>query len=98
MKKFVMLCLAASAVALATPASARTFVVDESPSRFIACYDRQYVPARVRVNTRGRLVRGASRGWEIAGERWDHVRYPGTYIQTRRTIEPDHFTLVRRGC
>jgi hypothetical protein len=97
-KKLVVLSVAAAAVTMASPVSARTFVVESSPSRYIACYDREYVPARVLVNTRGRLVKRASRGWEIAGERWDYVRYPGTYIQTRRVVEPDHYTLVSRGC
>lgn len=99
MKKLLLLSLAASAVAaIATPASARTFVVEETRSRFIACYDRVYVPARVLVNTRGRLVRRASTSWEVSGDRWDFVRNPGVFIQTRRTVEPDHFTLVARGC
>lgn len=99
MKKLVLLSLAASFVALAAgTATARKYIVDETRSKFIACYDRVYVPARVQVNTRGRLVKRASTGWEIAGDRWDYVRYPGTYIQTRRTVEPDHYTLVARGC
>ena len=97
MKKLVLLSLAAF-VAVAGTANARKYIVEETRSKFIACYDRVYVPARVQVNTRGKLVKRASRGWEIGGDRWDYVRYPGTYIQTRRTVEPDHYTLVARGC
>src|SRR5688572_19385687 len=83
-KKFVLLSLAASAVAafasVSTPVEARTFIVTETRSPLLACYNREYVPATVRVNTRGRLVRRESRGWEITGDRWNHVRYPATYI------------------
>jgi hypothetical protein len=79
-------------------ASAETYVVKQSVSRYLTCYDRVYVPATVAVNTRGKKVRGEARGWEIAGDRWDYVRSPAVYIQTRRIVEQDHYTLVARGC
>jgi hypothetical protein len=91
--------LAASALALyAGSASARTTIVDEARSRYVACYDRVYVPARVLVNTRGKLVRGERHEWEVSPTRWNRVRDAAVYIQTRRTVEPDHYTLVATGC
>ena len=98
MKYVAALGLAVLCVASAAPASAETYVVREIVSPNIACYNRVYVPARVLVNTRGSLVRGENIGWVTSPDRWDRVRTPATYIQTRRTVEADHFTLVRRGC
>jgi len=49
----------------------------------------------VLVNTRGRRVRGEYHEWEIHPTKWNRVREPAVYIQTRRTIEPDHYTLIR---
>jgi hypothetical protein len=98
MKTILGVGLLAAATLLAGSAMARTYNVDESPSRYIACYNKVYVPAVVQVNTRGRLVRAPSNAWEVAGDKWDYVRNPGVYIQTRRTVEPDHYTLVSSGC
>ncbi len=84
--------------ASALSASADTYVERVTVSRYIACYDRVYVPAKVMVNTRGRLVKSAATGWETSATRWDRVRYPATYVETRRTVEPDHYTLRQRGC
>ena len=97
MKYAAVIGLAAVALS-ATAASAETYIVRETVSPNIACYDRVYVPARVLVNTKGRQVRRESRGWVTSPARWDYVRSPATYIQTRRTVEADHYTLVRRGC
>lgn len=83
---------------LLSPVQATTYVETRTMSRFIACFDRVYVPARVLVNTRGRQVRAPGRAWEIAGDRWNHVRTLGVYIQTERVIEQDHHTLRRRPC
>jgi hypothetical protein len=99
MKRVLLVGLAlAGATTVASQAVADTFVVRESVSRYIACYNKEYVPAKVLVNTRGIRVRGESQGWEIGPTRWDRVRDPGVYIQTRRTIERDHYTLIRTGC
>jgi|LNFM01.1.fsa_nt_gb hypothetical protein len=83
---------------LSTPVQATTYVETRTMSRYIACYDRVYVPARVLVNTRGRQVRAPGTAWEISGTRWDNVRTLGVYIQTERVIEQDHHTLRRRPC
>jgi hypothetical protein len=88
--------VAASGVLLyAGAASSRTMVVDETRGRYVECYNKKYVPARVLVNTRGRRVRGEYHEWEIHPTKWNRVREPAVYIQTRRTIEPDHYTLIR---
>ena len=51
-------------------ASATTYIVEQSQSRYISCYRKVYVPARIEVNTRGVLVRAASREWEVNGDTW----------------------------
>ena len=79
-------------------ANAEIYTVRESPSRYVACYERVYVPATVEVNTRGQLVRESSESWQTSGSNWNRVRSPSVYIQTRRTIEADHYTLVRKNC
>ena len=97
--KYLVACgIAAVGMIGASAANAEKYVVRESVSRYIACYDRVYVPAAVAVNTRGKLVRSEGRGWEIGGDRWDYVRSPAVYIETRRLIEADHYTLVKRPC
>lgn len=79
-------------------ASATTYIVEQSQSRYISCYRKVYVPARIEVNTRGVLVRAASREWEVNGDTWAYVRNPPVFIETRRVVEPDHFTLVAADC
>ena len=80
---------------MSTTAKAETYIVSETRSNVIACYNRVYVPAKVLVNTRGVRVRGESQAWQITGDRWEKVRNPAVYIQTRKTVEQDHYTLVR---
>ncbi len=97
----VLYALGAAAVALtsvatfSTSAKAETFIVSETRSNVIACYNRVYVPAKVLVNTKGIPVRGESQAWQITGEQWVKIRNPAVYIQTRKTLEQDHYTLVR---
>ena len=79
-------------------------------SRYIACYTKHYVPARVLVNTRGKLVRPGGVTFEVYGgptafgsrvgpyERWDKVRVLPVYKEVRTVLEPDHYTLRRVGC
>ncbi len=95
MRKAILGALALASVGFApTAATAETYVVRERVNRVLACYNRVYVEARVLVNTRGRLVRQQADSWEVTGDRWLRVREPATFIQTRRVIEPDHYTLV----
>lgn len=98
MKRIGLLAILAAGSVWAGAAYAGTYVVEEAQSRYIQCYNRVYVPSKVLVNTRGKLVRRYSQSWEIAGASWNYVRNPATFIQTRRVIEPDHYTLVTTGC
>jgi hypothetical protein len=79
-------------------AFAGTYIIEQSQSRYIQCYSQVYVPARIQVNTRGRLVRAPSKGFEVSGDSWNYVSNPPVYIQTQRVVEPDHYTLVGAGC
>lgn len=79
-------------------AQAETYVVKQARSQYIACYTKVYVPATYVVNSRGKLVQRASKGWVISGDRWDKMRYPAVYIETSRMVEPDHYKLVPTGC
>ncbi len=79
-------------------ASADVYTVKESRSRLVACYERQYVPATVQVDTKGIPVRGETTGWETRGNKWNQVRDAAVYIQTRTTISEDHYTLVPKSC
>jgi hypothetical protein len=92
------LVFAGFALAASSPAQAEVRYVKRSVSPYVACYDRVYVPATVKVNTRGRLVRRSSTSWVTSDTRWDLMRAPAVYIQTSRTVEADHYTLVARGC
>lgn len=83
---------------IVAPASATVYYEKQAKSPYIACFNREYVPATVRVNTRGVLVQREHVGWQVTGERWDRVRSPGVYIQTERTVEQDHYKLVPTAC
>ena len=89
---------AALAVLGVSAASAETYTIREAQSRYVACYERVHVPATIEINTRGELVRAESEEWQTRGAHWNRVRNPSVYIQTRRTIETDHYTLVRKSC
>jgi len=66
------------------------------------CYTKIYVPARYAVNTRGKLILRSTTQFEIEPgsdmNRWNHVRNPAIYLETRKLIEPDHFTLHPVPC
>lgn len=79
-------------------ASAETYLVSQPQSRYIACYNKEYVPAKVLVNTRGKLVAKESVAWEVSSAAWNKVRSPAVYIETRKVVEPDHYKLVAVGC
>lgn len=84
----------------ASSADARTYTEEVTPSRD-KCYLVQYVPALYKVNTRGKKVKGESTSWH--GEYADGAvivkrRNPAVYIQTRKLLEADHYSLVPQGC
>jgi hypothetical protein len=98
MLKFLISGAVTAIVCATTAAQAGTYIVEQSQSRYISCYKRVYVPAKIEVNTRGILVRPPSKEWEVGGDTWAYVRNPPVFIQTERVVEPDHFTLVSGGC
>ena len=75
-------------------ASAASYVVSEPQNNVLACYEKVYVPATVQYNTRGILVQHSSVDWVITGDRWQRVRSPAVYIETRHVLEEDHYKLV----
>lgn len=81
-------------VCMSSAAFAETYVVKETRSPILACYQQVYVPATVKYNTRGKLVKSQSVGWVVTGDRWEKVRSPAVYFETAKTVEPDHYKLV----
>lgn len=79
---------------MSSTAFAAKYLVSETRSPVLACYQQVYVPATVQYNTRGVLVKRASTGWVVTGDRWEKVRSPAVYFETSKTIEPDHYKLV----
>ena len=98
MKKFIIASAIFGVFAVTGAAHAETYAVKQGVSQYIACYKKEYVPATFVVNTRGKLVQKSSTGWVISGDRWDRMRNPAVYIETRRMVEPDHYKLVGTSC
>ncbi|HEX2019288.1 MAG TPA: hypothetical protein VGO17_10160 [Aurantimonas sp.] len=89
----------AAAITFSADAQARTFKkdVDERGSK---CYLVEYVPSLYQYNTRGKLVTGESRTWVgdiTEGAIISKRRNPSVYIQTKKLVEKDHYTLVPQG-
>ena len=99
MKRYVGLVAGLCAsLSIVQAAQARTYIVEKTVSPYVSCYNKEYVPAQVRVNTRGKLVRGTQQYWSTSDTTWNLVRDPSVYIQTQQVVEPDHYTLVPTGC
>lgn len=66
------------------------------------CFRARRVPARIEYNTRGQLLRPASRSWEgnmqADGARIVNRYNDEVYIQTSRVVEDQHVTLVPVPC
>ncbi len=61
-----------------------------------SCYLVRYVPARVPVNTRGKLIDPERR---VRDKRSGGLRrIPASYFRTETLIEPDHYTLIPTRC
>ncbi len=85
---------------VASAANARTYTEEVTPNRD-KCYLVQYVPALYQVNTRGKKVKGESTSWH--GDYADGAviikrRNPAVYLQTRKLLEADHYSLVPQSC
>lgn len=98
MKAIVFSSVLAGTALMVGPASAEIYLVRQPQPCYVACYVREYVPAKVLVNTRGRLVAKETTVWEISGDRWNRVRSPAVYMETRRVVAPDHYKLVPVAC
>lgn len=97
---FIGAALASSLAIAPETAQARTYLED-GVSSTRTCYRVTYRPAVVRVNTRGQLVRPQTHGWVgvlADGASYDRVRTPAVFIETRRVLEPDHYSLRATAC
>lgn len=87
---------------VSTAAEARQFYVDDSNPAAPACYVKVFVPAKVRVNTEGQLVRPAKKTWVVTRvgtqEQWTLVSEPAVYVETREVVEAAHYTLRPVAC
>jgi hypothetical protein len=93
---------AAVAVLASSPAWARKNTVDVVPDNK-SCFDVTYVPALYQVNTRGKLARKASveKVYDLVdqvGGTAAIVRHPAIYIETRKLLEPDHYSMRPTAC
>jgi hypothetical protein len=85
----------------ATAVTAKTYTKSEYINRD-KCYRVKKIPATVEYNTRGIKLRDASRSW--SGNLYKHggkvvdKYHDEVYIQTRRVVEDQHYTLVPTGC
>ncbi len=89
------------ALLLSSAASAKEYTIEVTPDHR-KCYQVEYVPATVLVNTKGKLVEGPKKVWE--GDVREHGaivvkrKVPAVYKSTRRVIEEDHYTLHKVSC
>ena len=89
-------------VAMSTgEAEAKTYTKHEYINRD-KCYRVKKVPATVEYNTRGIKLQDASRSWvgnlRKHGAKVKDQYNDEVYLQTRRVIEDQHYTLVPTGC
>ena len=102
MKISIGLVAAVAIASFSALAEAKTYTTTVIPSHR-SCYDIDYVPATVLINTRGALVRGASvsRNFaiieNIGGVAVDTLN-PAIYLEKRRLVEPDHYTMRSASC
>lgn len=100
--------LAAMATAVAAAglvsslAQAKEFYVEDSSPAAQKCYVKAFVPAKVHVNTEGRLVRPQKKQWVVSTvgtvEKWTLVTVPAVYVETRKVVEAAHYTLRPVDC
>ena len=98
-KSAILVALALVGSTIAPAASAATYTVTGYPNRD-KCYYVEHVPATYKVNTKGVLVQGESAGWSAIapGTKAVHSTSPAVYIQTKKMIEADHYSLVPADC
>lgn len=98
-KTAIIIALALAASSIAPAVSAKTYTVTGYPNRD-TCYVVKHIPATYEVNTKGIKVRGESSGWSaiVPGTIAKHSTSPAVYIQTKKMLEADHYSLVPSGC
>ena len=98
----ILACAAGLSTISMGSAMAGTYTETVTPNNVLATYCKHYILETDLVNTRGILVQRGSVGWVTTvtpvGEVWERVRTPPVYIQTRRVLEPDHYSLVPGPC
>lgn len=65
------------------------------------CWVVEYHPRLEELNTKGQLLAGEQDlvgGYLAAGATVRHVRTPAVYLQTVKTIEEEHYSLVPSTC
>lgn len=87
---------------VSTLAEAREYYINDSTPYAKKCYVKTFVPAKVRVNTEGRLVRPQKKQWVVRKvgtiEKWELVTQPAIYVETREIVDPAHYTLRPVAC
>lgn len=101
MRKILLSLVAlAGAASFSVTADAKTFkkhVVEDHDKCFLV----EYVPSTYLYNTKGKKVSGPSKSWIgdiVDGGVVIKRRNPAVYIQTRKLLEQDHYTLIPQGC
>jgi hypothetical protein len=102
MNVFAVAALAAALSLAVGAAEARQKTVEVVPQNK-TCFDVDYVPALYSVNSRGKLARkaGVQTSYAIVeqvGGTATVTRQPAIYIETRKLVEPDHYTMRPVAC
>lgn len=84
-----------------TAAQAETFTKREFQNKD-RCFEVRKVAALIEFNTRGIKLRSASRSWQGNMQRHGALvvnkHHDPVFIQTKRTLEEQHTTLIPVGC
>jgi hypothetical protein len=92
----------ATAGLVSSLAQAKEFYVEDSSPAAQKCYVKAFVPAKVHVNTEGKLVRPQKQQWVVSTvgtvEKWTLVTLPAIYVETRNVVEAAHYTLRPVDC
>lgn len=78
----------------ASPGEARVTKIERTIPRTVATFCKNYIPATVLVNTRGKFVRAQRNYWVETEATYTRMREPALFFTTERVVEPDHVTLT----
>ena len=98
-KTAILIALALAGTSIIQPVFAKTYTVTGYPNRD-TCYIVEHVPATYKVDTMGIKVKGEGSGWNTIapGKVAKFSTTPAVYIQTKKMIETDHYSLIPTGC